>query len=545
MPEMDDSLPPGTLLGRYEVKRQLGRGGMGAVYEAVHRDLKKRVAIKVLSGPLAANEEAKQRFLREGEAASRIQHPHVVDVTDVGVDGTTTYLVMEFLEGEDLAHKLVRAGALPVREVVDILLPVCAGLSVAHEEGVIHRDLKPENIFLARRRQGGTEPKLLDFGVSKVTGGGVMALTGTSASFGTPYYMPPEQVRGAREVDQRSDVYALGVVLYECVCGRRPFESDNIYTILHAIGAGEYPAPRSVRPDLPAAIEVAIVRAMQLEPAGRFPTVRHFAAALLPFASETSRLLWGDTFRIDGPTTAPAMAPTGTATAKTMLAASQPPGRSTTTLGSATGQQLAGEPTMPIKNRRPAAVGVGLAAAAAVVVAVVLTRAPAPAPAPPPVAAAPAPPAPPRAAEPATFQVDVEAEPAAAVLELDGVTLGAGPLHRQLARDGHVHRLAARLPGYESTAVEFVDRSPAPRLTLAPAPAVPAAVQKPDEPNKAGKPDKRAEKHASSSHRNRGASHSGGTAGAPAGPNAPAAPSTPPAHAPAAPQTANHAPVLD
>ena len=531
MAEPDDFLPPGTLLGRYEIKRQLGRGGMGAVYEAIHRDLKKRVAIKVLSGPFAANEEAKQRFLREGEAASRIQHPHVVDVTDVGVDGTLTYLVMEFLEGEDLAHKLVRGGALPVREAVDILLPVCAGLSVAHEEGVIHRDLKPENIFLAKRRQGGVEPKLLDFGVSKMTGGGALALTGTSASFGTPYYMPPEQVRGARQVDQRSDVYALGVVLYECVCGRRPFESDNIYTILHAIGAGEYPLPRSVRADLPAAIETAIVRAMQLDPAGRFPTVRHFAAALLPFASDTARLTWADTFRIDGPTTAPEVPPTGTATAKTMLAASQPAVRSTTTLGSATGQQVDGERTMPIKSRRPVAVGVGLVAASAIVVAVVLTRAPTLAPptsTPAPAAAASAPAPPPRSAEPTTFPVDVEADPTAAVLELDGVTLGAGPLHRQLPRDGQVHRLAARLTGYESTTVEFVDRSPAPRLTLAPSPA--AAVEKPDQP---AKPDK----HASSSHRNRAAAHPT------AGPTTPSAP--PAAHTPAPQQTANHAPVLE
>ena len=535
MAEPDDFLPPGTLLGRYEIKRQLGRGGMGAVYEAMHRDLKKRVAIKVLSGPFAANEEAKQRFLREGEAASRIQHPHVVDVTDVGVDGTLSYLVMEFLEGEDLAHKLVRGGALPVRETVDILLPVCAGLSVAHEEGVIHRDLKPENIFLAKRRQGGVEPKLLDFGVSKMTGGGALALTGTSASFGTPYYMPPEQVRGARQVDQRSDVYALGVVLYECVCGRRPFESDNIYTILHAIGAGEYPPPRSVRADLPAAIETAIMRAMQLEPAGRFPTVRHFAAALLPFGSETARLTWAETFRIDGPTTAPEVPPAGTATAKTMLAASsQPPGRSTTTLGSATGQQLDGERTMPVKSRRPVAVGAALVAVSAIVITVVLTRTPTPAPptsTPAPAAAATAPAPLPRSAEPTTFPVDVEADPTAAVLELDGVTIGAGPLHRQLPRDGHVHRLAARLPGYESTTVEFVDRSPAPRLTLEPSPA--AAVEKPDRP---GKPDR----HASSSHRSKGAAHPA------AGPTTPATSSAPPAaHAPATPQTANHAPVLE
>jgi len=530
MAATDDFLPPGTLLGRYQIQRLLGRGGMGAVYEATHRDLKKRVAIKVLSGLFGANEEAKQRFLREGEAASRIQHPHVVDVTDVGVDGAITYLVMEFLEGEDLAARL-RGGSLSVRDAVDILLPVCAGLSVAHEEGVIHRDLKPENIFLAKRRQGGIEPKLLDFGVSKVTGGGAMALTGTTASFGTPYYMPPEQVRGARQVDQRSDVYALGVVLYECVCGRRPFESDSIYTILHAIGEGEYPAPRSVRPELPAAIEAAIMRAMQLEPAGRFPTVRHFAAALLPFGNETSRLLWADTFRIDGPTTAPEVPPTGTATAKTMLAASQPPGRSTTTLGSATGQQVDGEPTMTTKNRRPLAVGVGLVAASAVVVAIVLTRAPAPPPSTSVPVAATAPAPPPRPAEPTTFPVEVVADPAAAVLELDGVTVGAGPLHRQLPRDGHVHRLAARLPGYQSVAIEFVDRSPPPRLALEPAPVASTNVEQPAKPE--GTPGK----HASSAHRNKGASRPTATPAASAPTAAPRVPEIP--------QTANHAPVLE
>ncbi len=522
MPETDDFLPPGTLLGRYEIKRQLGRGGMGAVYEGIHRELKKRVAIKVLSGPVAANEEAKQRFLREGEAASRIQHPHVVDVTDVGVDGTTTYLVMEFLEGEDLAHKLVREGALGVRDAVDILLPVCAGLSVAHEEGVIHRDLKPENIFLAKRRQGGVEPKLLDFGVSKMTGGGP-ALTGTTASFGTPYYMPPEQVRGARQVDQRSDVYAMGVVLYECVCGCRPFESESIYTILHAIGAGEYPAPRSVRADLPVAVESAIVRAMQVDPTGRFPTVRQFAAALLPFASETSQILWRDTFGIDGPATAPTLAATGNPTAKTKLPTSQPPGRSTSTLGTTVGERIDGEPRTPVKSRRPVALAAGLVVAGGIVAAVGLAHRPAPAPAPPQQAATPAPAPPLRSAEPTTFPVDVEAAPPAAVLELDGVSLGPGPIHRRLPRDGHVHRLAARLPGYDSTVVEFVDRSPAQELTLVPTPALPAAA------SKTGK----TEKHSPSSHRNRSPAH-------PVETPAPSAPRTP-----AIPQTTNKAPVIE
>jgi serine/threonine-protein kinase len=492
MPETDDFLAPGTLLGRYVIQRQLGRGGMGAVYEASHRDLKKRVAIKVLSGPLAANEEAKQRFLREGEAASRIRHPHVVDVTDVGVDGTTTYMVMEFLEGEDLAAKL-RAGPLSVGDAVDILLPICSGLSVAHEEGVIHRDLKPENIFLARRRQGGIEPKLLDFGVSKVTGGGVMALTGTTASFGTPYYMPPEQVRGARQVDQRSDVYALGVVFYECVCGRRPFESDNVYTLLHAIGTGEYPPPRSVRPDLPAPIELAIVRAMQLDPAGRFPTVRHFAAALLPFASETSRLLWKDAFRID-PTTAPVVPPTGTATAKTLASTRQPPRQTSTTLGGATGQQVEGERTIPVKGRRSVAVSVGVGGALAIVVAaVVLTRSPTPG---------------------SSAPVATPSAPAALSAPAPAAATPVPPP-----------------PAPPPTApAPVADRPPAPR-PVAEAPAAPAELEKP------AKPDKAPGKRASSSHRNRSA------AVPPAPPPAPARVSAP--RAPDVQHTANQAPVLE
>src|SRR3954468_11697595 len=183
-----DFLAPGTVLGRYEIRRQLGRGGMGAVYEAIHRDLKKRVAVKVLMASLATNEEARARFLREGEAASRIRHPHIVDVTDVGTEGNLSYLVMEFLEGEDLSGRLGRSGPLSVQEAADIMLPVCAGLGAAHDEGVIHRDLKPENIFLARPRHGGVQPKVLDFGISKVAGSspGATALTGTAATFGTP-----------------------------------------------------------------------------------------------------------------------------------------------------------------------------------------------------------------------------------------------------------------------------------------------------------------------------------------------------------------------
>jgi eukaryotic-like serine/threonine-protein kinase len=302
MPRVDagggELLPAGFVLGRYEIRKALGRGGMGTVYEALHRDLKKRVAVKVLTPSLAGSEEARLRFLREGEAASRIRHPHVVDVTDVGTAGDLTYLVMELLSGEDLASRLARDGALPVPVAVDLLLPVCAGVAAAHDEGVTHRDLKPENIFLSRPSHGGVHPVVLDFGVSKLANpsAGALALTGTAATFGTPFYIPPEQLRGARQADHRSDQYALGVVLYECVTGKRPFQGESVYALLKAIGDGNCPRPRDVRPDLPPAADAAIVRAMQLDPALRFPSTRAFAAALLPLASQGGQLLWGPAF---------------------------------------------------------------------------------------------------------------------------------------------------------------------------------------------------------------------------------------------------------
>ena len=470
-------LAPGFTLGRYEIRRLIGRGGMGAVYEAIHRDLKKRVAIKVLSTALMG-EEAEQRFLREGEAASRIQHPNVVDVTDVGVERGLSYLVMEFLEGEDLAHRLARQGALAPQETADLLLPVCAGLAVAHDEGVVHRDIKPENIFLVRRH-GGVEPKVLDFGISKLSGRDAVAMTGTMATFGTPYYMPPEQLRGARLADQRSDVYALGVVFYECVTGRRPFEAENLYSMLHAVGAGKYPAPRTVKPGLPPEIEAVIVRAMQLDPANRFPTVRQLAAALLPFASEKSRLLWNEAFGgiDDRSAAAPSAGSAPRITDDTALAATATPpsgpgpsgpswtAPKETTLGSATGQNL--ETLPPPRSRLGVIIGGAAVAGVLVLVGVKLLRwsPPAPPPTPAPVAAAPYPAAPPPRA---SYRIEVEADPATATLELDGLAVGDRILRRDLLVDGRKHRLVGRAPGYRDAVVTFIDALPARLLSLEP-----------------------------------------------------------------------------
>ena len=389
-----DSLRPGTVLGRYEIRRLIGQGGMGAVYEALHRDLKKRVAIKTLLPALASNSDAKQRFLREGEAASRIRHPHVVDVTDVGAEGGVIYLVMEYLEGEDLARLIARQGFLPPTQATDIMLPVCAAIFTAHEQSVIHRDLKPENVFLARTHYGAVHPKVLDFGISKVLGDSrARALTGTAATMGTMNYLPPEQLRAAREADARSDQYGLGTILYECVTGQRAFEEESFYIVLKKIAEGEYPRPSSRRPGIPPHLEAVIMRAMSLEPLERFESVRQLGAALLEHASESSRILWSPFFgqapAVDAPPAGHAVS--SQARVATMVApppSTPPPAgqssgpisgtmelpaprkQSSTTMRNATGERQAPITfSRPRRSRAPMAVaGVALVSAIAVLI---------------------------------------------------------------------------------------------------------------------------------------------------------------------------------
>ena len=290
------TLAPDTRFGRYRVVRCIGVGGMGAVYEAVHDDLEKRVALKTLHPSMAREPEARARFLREGRAASRIRHPNVVEVFDVGQHDDTLFLVMEHLAGEDLAALIAREGALPVERLVDLVLPVVAAVATAHEEGVVHRDLKPENIFLAQTRNGAVQPKVLDFGISKVSGApNAPRITGASSMIGTPLYMSPEQAQGAA-VDGRSDQYAVGVILYECATGHVPFDAPELYPLLHAIVLGEHAAPRSLRPELPADFEAVIERAMARDADRRFESMHALGRALLPFASRTNRGLWRDVF---------------------------------------------------------------------------------------------------------------------------------------------------------------------------------------------------------------------------------------------------------
>jgi serine/threonine protein kinase len=288
-----DPFQPGGRFGPYDVVGQIGEGAMASVWRAVHRGLQKPVAIKTLRLDQAHNDRARERFLREGPTIARIRHAHVVEVHDLGVVGDTLYLVMEYLEGEDLRARFTRSGALAPTALADLLVPVCAAVAAAHDASVIHRDLKPANIFLAQTRDRGIVPKVLDFGISRLEDGS-RGQTAASTLLGTPRYMAPEMVRGSRFADARSDQYSLGVMLYQGATGQVPVDDVDLYELLRRVASGEIAPPRALRPDLPAALEGVILRALALRPDDRFPSVRALGVALLPFASEKTRVLHGE-----------------------------------------------------------------------------------------------------------------------------------------------------------------------------------------------------------------------------------------------------------
>jgi serine/threonine protein kinase len=317
------TFPVGTHLGAYVLDHCVGSGAMGEVYQGHHSGLGKRVAIKLLQRHVAHNASIRARFLREGKTASLLQHPHVVQVTDVGEQEGTPYLVMEYLEGEPLSRMLKRERRQEIAPLVDLMLPIIDAVSVAHGKGVIHRDLKPDNVFLTLTRSGDYHPKVLDFGISKLLNDcSDPMLTGTQAVLGTPHYMAPEQALQGRDVDGRADQYSLGVMLYEGVTGQTPHhDTDSLARLVVAISTGQFDPPSSVRPDLPPEFEAIIMRAMARQPEDRFPSVAALGAALLPFASERGRAAWEPVF-LGG-----ARAPNGIASAR-RVESSRSPSRS-------------------------------------------------------------------------------------------------------------------------------------------------------------------------------------------------------------------------
>jgi len=264
-----------ALADRYAISRELGRGGMATVYLA--RDLKhgREVAIKVLRPELAAA-LGTERFVREIEIAANLTHPHILPLFDSGEADGFLYYVMPYVEGESLRDRLNRQTRLPVEEAIRLTDQVASALAHAHERGVVHRDIKPENILLA-----GDQAIVADFGIARaVEAAGGERFTGTGIAIGTPAYMSPEQAFGSHAVDGRTDVYALGCVVYEMVCGRAPFEGPTPQALLARHAADTAPRLRSSDPDMPLFVERAVERALAKDPTDRFPTVGAFAEAL-------------------------------------------------------------------------------------------------------------------------------------------------------------------------------------------------------------------------------------------------------------------------
>jgi serine/threonine-protein kinase len=269
----------GRCVGNYRLEARLGGGGMGEVYRARHVEIGKIVAVKVLHRHLR-DREMLARFFQEAKAVNEIAHPNVVEVLDFGTsaDGLV-YCTMEYLEGESLADRICGAG-LTVEESRNILRQCCTALEASHARGIIHRDLKPENIFLVKR-DGRDFVKILDFGIAKLTRRDrYVVKTATGEIFGTPVYMSPEQALGAGVVDERSDIYSLGVVLYELVTGQVPFDGTSITEILMARLQRAPEPPRSLNREIDAALEVTVLRALERDPARRFPSMAAFRRAL-------------------------------------------------------------------------------------------------------------------------------------------------------------------------------------------------------------------------------------------------------------------------
>ena len=279
---------PGSLLaGKYRVERLLGRGGMGAVYAAQHEVLCRRVAVKVLlTDP--ADGQGLQRFLNEARAAARLDSDHVARVMDFGtLESGLPFMVLEYLEGQDLSQALAARGPLPVAEAVDYILQTCEALAKAHAAGIVHRDLKPANLYLARQADGMARIKVLDFGISKVGDQSLKpkSLTATSAMLGTPYYMSPEQVATPKLVDSRTDIWQLGICLYELLAGSPPFVRETLGELIFAIMNSAMPPLADKRPDVPAGLEQAISRCLERDVSRRFAKITELAESIAPFGS--------------------------------------------------------------------------------------------------------------------------------------------------------------------------------------------------------------------------------------------------------------------
>jgi serine/threonine-protein kinase len=278
--------PGDVFAGKYRVERIVGRGGMGLVVAAHHLQLDERVALKFLLPEALVNPEAVARFLREARAAAKIKNEHVARVSDVGqLENGCPYIVMELLTGMDLSTWLRQRGQLPVELAVDFVLQTCEAIADAHAIGIVHRDLKPANLFCVQRSDGRLSIKVLDFGISKVTGPGAADhdMTRTNSVVGSPYYMSPEHLQSSKHVDTRTDIWSIGVILFELIAGATPFQAEGVTGLAIQIATTPAPPLRSLRADAPPELEQVVAKCLQKSPAHRYQNVGELAIALKDF----------------------------------------------------------------------------------------------------------------------------------------------------------------------------------------------------------------------------------------------------------------------
>jgi eukaryotic-like serine/threonine-protein kinase len=287
---------PGQMLAeKYRVERVLGAGGMGVVVAARHLQLNVLVAIKFLLPHVLTNQQAVTRFAREARAAVRIKSEHVARVSDVGTLQTgAPYMVMEYLEGTDLASYLRSRKRLSVDKALHFVLQACQAIAEAHQLGIVHRDLKPANLFLTRGADGSDVVKVLDFGISKnldpEASHGTASMTTAAGALGSPTYMSPEQLTEAGQVDERTDIWALGIILFELLVGTPPFRADNLPKLFLAILHQKPPSPATLRRDLPSPLTNAILRCLEKDRTKRFANIDELAGALSQVAPARARL---------------------------------------------------------------------------------------------------------------------------------------------------------------------------------------------------------------------------------------------------------------
>ncbi len=290
-----------VLAGKYRVERVLGVGGMGVVVAAHHIQLDEKVALKFLLPEALSNPEAVSRFAREARAAVKIKSEHVARVSDVGtLPNGAPYMVMEYLDGGDLAAWIHERGPLSIEQAVEFVLQSCEAVAEAHALGIVHRDLKPANLFCIRRADGRLSIKVLDFGISKMSqfgGSGPSAVTHATALMGSPLYMSPEQMKSAKDVNSQTDIWAIGVILYELLTGKPPFLAESLPELFYQVALQAAPSIRDFRPEIPVSLEAVILRCLEKGREQRYSNVAELALALLPFAPGRGK---GSVERISG-----------------------------------------------------------------------------------------------------------------------------------------------------------------------------------------------------------------------------------------------------